>query len=421
MNRFQCLGGACPDSCCQGWQIHLDQQRYEALRDRMSGSEAEREEFRSNLQRDPRPGCPSHQYAQIRLRPVSGACGFLSPESLCTVQQRYGEAALPDVCSTYPRIVNEMPDRLEVWGALSCPELARLCLLDDDALDLEELTAPLPARLRVAHALGPDATPYQGYLDDIRATVFQLLSMRELPTATRLFLVALLGQQTASFFHRKVTTVDEPRLAAAIEQVTSPETIARWRHELAALPAPQALTAKLVTQLLRERLKTSSGQFRALIEQSLTSYHGAAGAGVDERGSASISVPDLWAAYQQRRETWLGAFADRVDLYLENYAKNFWMREWYASSSDLLAHSHRLLVRVAVLRFLLFSQPSLLAVAGADNLAIKREALDQAAVRVFYQFARAIEHDSAFIDLVAASLVEQGTNTFEHATFLALL
>jgi lysine-N-methylase len=421
MNRFQCLGPSCEDNCCHGWRVTIDRRHYQILKGKMDGSRSEREEFRANVQRESSSQKTESVFAEIRLDHKSGACPFLSTERLCSVQGRYGEKALPQVCATYPRIMGKVGDRFEMWGTLSCPELARQCLLHEDAMDLDDLSSPLPPWSTVPSVMPETMTPYQRYLDDVRATAFKLLSLRQYPIATRLFLLAYLGKQTAEFFHRGATEVDEARLAAAIEQVSRPAAIELWNQELASMPAPQSLTAKLVTQLIRERLKGTSPQFRTLVETTLASYKGAASVTTDDKGATTIAVPELWAAYEQRRTHWLTALPERIDLYFENYAKNFWMREWYSHASDLLAYAHRLLVRVAVLRFLLFSQPSLLPLATSDDLDAKREALDAAAVAVFYQFARAIEHDTTFIDLVAASLVEQGVNTFAHATFLALL
>src|SRR6185436_12441797 len=144
------------------------------------------------------------------------------------------------------------------------------------------------------------------------------------------------------------------------------------------LPPPDALTAKLVTQMLRERLKTPLGSFRTLVDRILATYSDA----------ASVSVSDLWAGFSQRRQFWLDRHAERIDLYFENYAKNFWMREWYVISNDLLVHAQRLLMRVAVLRFLLFGHPWLLEAAASDDTALERTALDRAAFDVFYKFSR---------------------------------
>ena len=124
--------------------------------------------------------------------------------------------------------------------------------------------------------------------------------------------------------------------------------------------------------------------------------------------------------YADRRQHWQAALPARIDLYFENYAKNFWLREWHTTSMDLLAHVRRLLVRVAVLRILLFGHPSLAAARTLEERA-RAEALDGATVEVFYKFSRAIEHQGSFLDRIAGTVVEAGTQTFAHSTFLTLV
>jgi hypothetical protein len=203
--------------------------------------------------------------------------------------------------------------------------------------------------------------------------------------------------------------------------VASPENAELWHQELSRLPAPDALTAKLVTQFLRERLKVPMGSFRVLLDKILATYGESDGVTLDENGSPTLSIADLWAAYSSRRQFWLEHLHDRVDLYFENYAKNFWLREWYVTSPDLLAHAQRLLVRVAILRFFLFGHPWLKPAMSLQDPEQQRDVLDRAAVDTFYKFSRAVEHEGSFLDLLGARLVEQGMNTFSHATLLSLM
>jgi lysine-N-methylase len=417
MTRFQCLGGSCEDTCCQSWEIPLDRRQYQVLKTAMDGSRAEREEFRGGVARDRTPGRPDALYARLRMAPHE-SCPFLLPAKLCSIQARYGERALPAVCSTYPRLVAQAGPRLEVWGALSCPELARQCLLHDDALDLVDAgpeTSPrwTPARVLEAE---PEA-PYDRYLDDVRAAGFRLLSLRDHPATTRLFLLAYLGQETAAFFRKDAATIDEARLAATIAHVAAPETVTRWHQELAGLPPPRALTANLVTQLGAAQDEVKVASFRRLVADTLA---GCGGVTRDPQGLLTVEPAALWAAHDHRRQQWQSALGERIDLYFENYAKNFWMREWHTTSIDLLAHARRLLVRVAVLRFLLFGHPSLAAALSLPDDA-RREAMDKAAVDVFYRFSRAVEHQGSFLERIAATVVHDGLQTFAHSTFLTLV
>jgi lysine-N-methylase len=418
LTRFQCLGMACEETCCQGWQVQVDQRHYQILKRAMDRTPAERAEFERSFELDPQPRTED-SHAWIRLQRETQSCPFLTETKLCSVQDRFGVEALPDICATYPRLVARTADHVEMWGTLSCPELARQCLLHEDAMEIMDAPAALTARQSLSAGIVGPPTPYQRYLDDLRGTIFRLLSMRGYPIGTRLFLVSYLGKQTAPFFHKDATAIDEDRLAQVIDHVSTFENVALWHQELSQLPPPESLTARLVTQMLRERLKVPMGSFRVLVDEILASYRDSSGVTMDANDSPSLSVGDLWSAYAARRQSWVGVLPERIDLYFENYAKNYWMREWYVTSPDLLAHAQRLLVRIAILRFLLFGHPALKAAAQAD-LPEKRQVLDQAAVDVFFKFSRAIEHEGSFLDLLAARLLDD-KDAFAHATALALI
>lgn len=408
MTRFRCLGGDCEDTCCQGWQIPLDRRQHQVLEAAMDASQAEREELRAGVELE-RGGDDQH-HARLRMRP-DGTCSFLLPERLCSIQRRYGEPALPAVCSTYPRLVARAGERAEVWGALSCPELARQCLLHDDAVDVVDAPADVTPRWEPARVLASTPeTPYDRHLDEVRAAGLAVLSLA-CPIGTRLFLLAYLGKETAAFFRKDAAAVDGARLLAAIAQVQDPETVARWQRELGSLAPPRALTANLVSQLIGAQAEVQVPSFRRLVDDVLAAYQGPGG---------QLSPAALWAAHVRRRDQWLALVPGRIERYFENYARNFWLREWHTTAIDLQAHARRLLVRVAVLRFLLFGHPALADLQALEGAA-RREALDRAAVEVFYKFSRAVEHQGSFLERIAATVVEDGLQTFAHSTFLTLI
>ena len=82
-------------------------------------------------------------------------------------------------------------------GCAVLPELARQCLLHADAMDLVDAEPGLSPRMEPTDGLRGERTVYQPYLDDIRGTAFHLLSLREYPLSTRMFMLAYLGKQTA--------------------------------------------------------------------------------------------------------------------------------------------------------------------------------------------------------------------------------
>ena len=117
---------------------------------------------------------------------------------------------------------------------------------------------------------------------------------------------------------------------------------------------------------------------------------------------------------------WERAFPRRIAQYFANYAGNYWMREPLTQAPDLLTHTIRMLMRVAVLRFLLFNHPALSdARVGESPRPTDQRTLDQAAVEVFYTFSRAVEHSPGLLELVHGTLEKNGLRRLDHALELA--
>jgi lysine-N-methylase len=71
------------------------------------------------------------------MKPVTQECPFME-EKLCGIQKTLGEDKLSDTCATYPRNNRLLGGQHEQSLTLSCPEAARLALLQADAMDFVE-------------------------------------------------------------------------------------------------------------------------------------------------------------------------------------------------------------------------------------------------------------------------------------------
>lgn len=128
-------------------------------------------------------------------------------------------------------------------------------------------------------------------------------------------------------------------------------------------------------------------------------------------------VQHIVHAYARHKAAW-SSFAPRIDRYFENYAKNYWAREWYSGSPNLLMHTVQLLARMVVLRFMLFGHPALAAAIDAD-VAAKEAALDRAAVETVQKFSRAFEHQASFMQSLAERLTNSNMVSLAPAVCLA--
>ena len=144
MTRFRCLAGDCEATCCGGWGIAVEPSANRRLKLLAKGDLALGQLLERGIELT--PDGPDH--ARLRFLP-SGDCSMLDDAGLCSIQAKFGHAALFDVCAAYPRYANEVDGELELFGTLSCPEVARLALLADDGFDVVtvELDEP-PRKLR---------------------------------------------------------------------------------------------------------------------------------------------------------------------------------------------------------------------------------------------------------------------------------
>ena len=120
-DSFRCLAGACPDSCCQEWDVQVDEAsalRYLALPGPLG------DKLREKLHLE-----DGEYYLQITDR----RCPMWRLDGLCRIQAELGEEALCHTCRDFPRLRHDYGNFVELGLELSCPEAARLILSQPDA------------------------------------------------------------------------------------------------------------------------------------------------------------------------------------------------------------------------------------------------------------------------------------------------
>ena len=118
--EFQCIAGACPDSCCKEWAVHIDPASADFYRN-LTGELGDR--LRSVMQTE--DGFTSMVITE-------GRCPMWRQDGLCELQAQLGHDALCKTCREFPRLRHDYGDFAELGLELSCPEAARLILNDCD-------------------------------------------------------------------------------------------------------------------------------------------------------------------------------------------------------------------------------------------------------------------------------------------------
>ena len=115
-HSFQCIAGACPDSCCKEWAVDVDDGAVAFYRG-LDGDLGDR--LRSVLQ-----DTPDGTVMTIE----NGRCPMWRADGLCRIQAELGHGALCETCRNFPRLRHDYGDFVELGLELSCPEAARLIL-----------------------------------------------------------------------------------------------------------------------------------------------------------------------------------------------------------------------------------------------------------------------------------------------------
>lgn len=126
-DKFKCIAGECPDTCCAGWEADLDDEIIEKYKT-VGGELGER--IKNSLTKD---GTDCDIFALCE----NGRCPFLNDCNLCDIQAACGEEYLSKTCAMFPRFYDDFGKIREMGIGFGCPEATRIMLEDDKPFSLE--------------------------------------------------------------------------------------------------------------------------------------------------------------------------------------------------------------------------------------------------------------------------------------------
>jgi len=195
---FRCLADACPDTCCEGWRVALDKKTYSKYQ--QCSDPVLQPAFQQLITINP-ASTSDDTYATFTTS--NARCTFLS-EGLCSIQSRLGEQYLGAACAAFPRVTNLANGVVERSLDLSCPEAARLallnptplefCLVDTDVADIQKDVAQtsygrlLESAFSSASGLEHSRGAHER-IAEVRQFVLSLLQNRKYPLSKRLILL----------------------------------------------------------------------------------------------------------------------------------------------------------------------------------------------------------------------------------------
>ncbi len=199
--EFKCIGGICEDSCCENWEIDLDEA---SLKKYMKQGGA----FGKRLKE-----CTRVKDRQFILNGTR--CPFLNEDNLCDIFIEMGEKSLCETCTNFPRHIEEFEDLKEVSLTMSCPEASRIMLAKkekmtfickdgtDEEYGLKHIEPVKSLAFWKKTHENKLNKPLYDALFEVRQLMFELLQNRQDPIAKRAALVLVLGNRIQELMDKK--------------------------------------------------------------------------------------------------------------------------------------------------------------------------------------------------------------------------
>ena len=400
-HAFRCIGAACEDTCCVGWIVNIDRHTYDAYQrcdDPELGSRLH------ELVTINTAGNSDDNYARINL---SGpGCPFLA-EGLCSIQNKLGEQYLSIMCATYPRVMNLVDDVLQRSLDLSCPEAARLVLLDPSPIQFDEDEGP-PNKSRLPHlsvlsTSGENSSkPYQ-YFREIRDFVIWLLQYRAYSVWKRLVVLGSFCDQ----LHESATAGRHSETLEAVEAYRDAVKRDLFDQALNTQRAQPAEQLELILELIVGRIGSdyTPPRFLACYQEFMQGME----------WTAESSMDDIGRRYRAAFSQYYSPLMDGHEHMLEHYLVSYVHRTLFPlgpqeSNRELSVHHIANTIRDQCLLMLVhyaIIQTVLIGAAGFH----KGEFGTAQVIKVIQTFAKTFEHSLTFPARTLQLLADKGVKT----------
>lgn len=400
---FRCINSACEDICCGGWKVVIDQPGYEKLQALPTGPL--RTLIDASILVTPKNADSNDTGPPIFARIVmneSNQCPMLSAELLCRIHSEFGEAALAHVCATFPRIVHSIGATSEKALALSCPEAARLVLLNPHLLE-PHLSEPVRSRTTLVEQSGyrAEASWLPPSFWPVREAVLALILDRDYTLWQRMFLLGVMCRQLDAIAAQELSCSVQEFLADFHATVNAAELTAQM-DAMPVDPADPRIQLDAVGRLAGLMLRRS--YLRPRYVQCLNEFT----AGIGNTPGATLE--SLAARYTLAHDDFFAPFFGRHPHILENFLINTILRCQFPYGRDGMKEKGAtsmtrefalLTAQYALMKGLLIG------VAGFHREQFSTEHV----VRTVQAATKHFDHHPEFLNLAHELLVERGLNT----------
>jgi lysine-N-methylase len=392
--KFHCIAADCEDSCCSGWwKVSVDEVTYQGYEQCQQPELAPL--FKVAISRNAAPA-DENDYGLMQMK-LDGSCHFLQADKQCAIHQQMGAKALSDTCRLYPRYLNRFGAQRENSLGISCPEAARLVLLNDQPMSFKliEADSDIDGKAFTSYQFprtsnGDDAQI--GVLNDFRAVIIAILQCRSLSIGARMMLLGFMLE-------------DADKIISSASFSNADELLPTLQGYVGMLDNPARIEAQF--EQVEPRLACKLVLVDSLIQQSLagiasTRFRECLNAAAEGLSATDLTSEARQANYAKSHADYFQPFFKEKAYIFENYLVNQVFTRLFPFTRDQYLNLYRELVgNLALIEVLLV------------GIAAKNRGLSDAqVVQLFQTFARHSNHNRGYLEQMIEVLQVDSQDSF---------
>lgn len=315
MKKFKCIGGACEDSCCIGWRVNLDKKTFQLYKN--NKDEELKPIFDKKVTRNHSNGNELN-YGKIKME-NNGRCPFLNDQNLCRIYINIGESYLSNTCTFYPRVLNKIDGGYERSAGTSCPEIARIALLNPDGIQFEQVEESSSDMGVVFKTFETEGHLYmnkpQRYFWDIRMFSLSLLQNRSYGLGERLTILGIVYKKI-DHYYRNSKMKELPKL---LESMTYLIETGEFKEQLKDIPENPQIQLRLAKEMTDEKV------LQGVMSQRYMECLNATLWGISFINGEPLET--VMYRYAENKKTVLTPYLEEKEYILENYLVNTYFSE----------------------------------------------------------------------------------------------
>lgn len=392
VESFKCIGGRCEDTCCAGWCVNIDEKTYKKYK-RVSDYEMKKK-IGKNIIRV-RSNISVKRAAKMKM--INNQCSFLTDEKLCEIQQKLGSEYLCDICSMYPRMGNMINGIYEQYLTLSCPEAARLILINSNLMtfDVVKQSNSSIEKMHIKYNIYTDKMiGWRKYIWEIRAVVIEILQVRKLTIEDRLLIIGLLCNKLDQYKD------EEKKVLEVIEEYRYNINNDMYTGVFDNVPKLLEMQVKLCNEIIALRVNGAviTERYNECLEEMIE--------GLKLR--ENLEWEGWTKVYDEAYQAYYKPYMNEHEYMMENYLVNYIFGKVFPILKECILDNYvEFIIHYVIMKMHLIG-------VGAKHQGLSEELV----IRVFQSVSKTFEHNKQYFRDLMGLIVENKYNELAYMTIL---